>query len=42
MENRKRILKIRDLTISFQTDYGRVKAIRGVNLDCIRERRLQL
>lgn len=33
MENRKRILKIRDLTISFQTDYGRVKAIRGVNLD---------
>ncbi len=33
MENRERILKIRDLNISFKTDSGKVNAIRGVNLD---------
>ena len=33
MEDRKRILKIRDLSISFTTDAGKVNAIRGVNLD---------
>ncbi|MFI3175983.1 MAG: ABC transporter ATP-binding protein [Eubacteriales bacterium] len=33
MESRERILKIRDLNISFQTDSGSVNAIRGVNLD---------
>lgn len=33
MEKRERILKIRDLNISFQTDNGSVNAIRGVNLD---------
>ena len=33
METRERILKIRDLSISFKTDSGKVNAIRGVNLD---------
>lgn len=33
MADRERILKIRDLNISFKTDNGNVKAIRGVNLD---------
>ena len=33
MQERKRILKIRDLRISFKTDSGSVKAIRGVDLD---------
>lgn len=33
MAERERILKIRDLNISFQTDNGKVNAIRGVNLD---------
>ncbi|WP_296879062.1 ABC transporter ATP-binding protein [Thomasclavelia sp.] len=35
MENKKRerILKVRDLHISFKTDSGQVKAIRGVDLD---------
>lgn len=33
MAERKRILKIRDLNISFKTDNGKVNAIRGVNLD---------
>ena len=33
MEKRERILKIRDLNISFKTDNGKVSAIRGVNLD---------
>ena len=33
METRERILKIRDLSISFKTDTGKVNAIRGVNLD---------
>lgn len=33
MADRERILKIRDLSISFQTDNGKVNAIRGVNLD---------
>lgn len=33
MAERERILKIRDLNISFKTDSGKVKAIRGVNLD---------
>lgn len=33
MEQREKILKIRDLNISFKTDNGTVKAIRGVNLD---------
>lgn len=30
---RERILKIRDLTISFKTGNGKVNAIRGVNFD---------
>ena len=33
MADRERILKIRDLNISFKTDNGNVKAIRGVSLD---------
>lgn len=33
MADRERILRIRDLNISFKTDNGNVKAIRGVNLD---------
>ncbi len=33
MNTRERILKIRDLNISFKTDTGSVNAIRGVNLD---------
>lgn len=33
MADREKILKIRDLNISFKTDNGNVKAIRGVNLD---------
>lgn len=33
MADRERFLKIRDLNISFKTDNGNVKAIRGVNLD---------
>lgn len=33
MADRERILKIRDLNITFKTDNGNVKAIRGVNLD---------
>ena len=33
MADRERILKIRDLSISFQTDAGKVNAIRGVDLD---------
>ena len=33
MDTRERILKIRDLNISFKTDTGSVNAIRGVNLD---------
>ena len=33
MADRERILKIRDLHISFKTDNGKVNAIRGVNLD---------
>lgn len=33
MADRERILKIRDLNISFKTDNGNVKAIRGVNMD---------
>ncbi len=33
MEKRERILKIRDLKISFKTDSGSVNAIRGINLD---------
>lgn len=33
MADRERILKIRDLSISFQTDAGQVNAIRGVDLD---------
>ncbi len=33
MADRERILKIRYLNISFKTDNGNVKAIRGVNLD---------
>ncbi len=33
MENRKKILEIRDLHISFKTDNGKVNAIRGVDLD---------
>lgn len=33
MNDRKQILKIRDLDISFTTDGGEVKAVRGVDLD---------
>lgn len=33
MKERERILRIRDLNISFKIDSGNVKAIRGVNLD---------
>lgn len=33
MADKERILKIRDLHISFKTDGGKVNAIRGVNLD---------
>ncbi len=33
MENRERILKIRDLNISFATDGGKINAIRGIDLD---------
>lgn len=33
MADRERILKIRDLSISFQTDAGQVNSIRGVDLD---------
>lgn len=33
MNERERILKIRDLDISFTTDNGEVKAVRGVDLD---------
>lgn len=33
MAERERILKIRNLNISFKTDNGKVSAIRGVNLD---------
>ncbi len=33
MADRERILKIRDLNISFTTDHGKINAIRGVNLD---------
>lgn len=33
MAERERILKIRNLNISFKTDSGKVSAIRGVNLD---------
>lgn len=33
MSERERILKVRDLNISFKTDNGKVSAIRGVNLD---------
>lgn len=33
MDKRERILKIRDLNISFKTDNGKVNAIRGVNMD---------
>ena len=33
MKERQRILKIRNLNISFKTDSGKVSAIRGVNLD---------
>ena len=33
MAERERILKIRDLNISFKTDSGKVNAIRGVNFD---------
>jgi oligopeptide transport system ATP-binding protein len=33
MADRKQILKIRDLNISFKTDNGTINAIRGVNLD---------
>lgn len=33
MAERERILKVRDLNISFKTDNGKVNAIRGVNLD---------
>lgn len=33
MAERERILKVRDLNISFKTDSGKVNAIRGVNLD---------
>ena len=33
MEDRKKVLSIRDLNISFKTDSGNVNAIRGVNLD---------
>lgn len=33
MAERERILKIRDLNISFKTDAGKVNAIRGVNFD---------
>ncbi len=32
-KQRERILKIRDLNISFKTSGGTVKAVRGVNLD---------
>ena len=33
MTKKKKILKIRDLDISFKTDNGEVKAVRGVDLD---------
>lgn len=33
MAEREKILEVRDLSISFKTDNGTVKAIRGVNLD---------
>ena len=33
MDERRQILKIRDLNISFKTDHGKIDAIRGVNLD---------
>ena len=33
MSERKKILKIRDLNISFKTDNGKISAIRGVDLD---------
>ncbi|MFI3206893.1 MAG: ABC transporter ATP-binding protein, partial [Clostridia bacterium] len=33
MEKKEKILKIRDLNISFKTDGGKVNAIRGVNFD---------
>lgn len=36
MENREKILEIRDLSISFQTTSGVMNAIRGVNLDLYR------
>lgn len=36
MENREKILEIRDLSISFKTSSGVVNAIRGVNLDLYR------
>ena len=32
-KKRERILKVRDLHISFKTDSGKVNAIRGVDLD---------
>lgn len=36
MENREKVLEIRNLSISFQTTSGTVDAIRGVNLDLYR------
>ena len=33
MAERERILKVRDLSISFKTDAGKLNAVRGVNLD---------
>ena len=42
MADRERILKIRDLNISFKIEGKKVNAIRGVNLDFIKEKQLRL
>lgn len=42
MADRERILKIRDLNISFKIEGKKVNAIRGVNLDLYKEKQLRL
>ena len=39
MEKREPVLSMRDLAVSFQASFGKIRAMRGVNVGCISWRR---
>ena len=42
MEKREPVLSMRDLAVSFQASFGKIRAVRGVNMTYILEKPLPL